>query len=218
METATTETLRVTTVSKADLMNIMWKRSKAAHTATWWGGVTGTPHARLQHGKEAFTSLYGSPEPDMIVFSSCLWDLYAKGEQGQDLQENYLLEYSINLSALMRNISAAAPASTLLVFRTASLLRSWDCDQNAERTFGNNHIAQLNAKGRATLQHHPRWKLMDVEKLTMHSHCSDHLRDSTHLNQHLTWTVLNLYRNMLKGFASSKAHRALKMESSSRWT
>lgn len=109
-------------------------------------------------------------------------------------------------------LQASAPASTLLVFRTASLLRSWDCDANAERTYGNNHIAQLNAKGRTTLHHHPRWKLMDVERLTMHSHCSDHLRDATHLSQHLTWTVLNLYVNMLKGFAAQRAHRSLRSE------
>lgn len=54
--------------------------------------MTGAPHVRLQHGKEAFASMYGRPEPDAIVFSSCLWDLYAKGEQGSDLQEDYLAE------------------------------------------------------------------------------------------------------------------------------
>lgn len=69
--------------------------------------MTGAPHVRLQHGKEAFASLYGRPEPDAIVFSSCLWDLYAKGEQGSDLQEDYLAEYSTNLSELLRNIAVS---------------------------------------------------------------------------------------------------------------
>ena len=103
-------------------------------------------------------------------------------------------------------VQSSAPASTLLVFRTASQLRSSDCDPEKPAEHGNNHIAQMNAKGRAVLRHHPRWKLMDVEKLTLHSHCSEHLRDSTHLNEHFTWTVLNLYVNMLKGFTASKPH------------
>lgn len=124
--------------------------------------------------------------------------------------------FSMEAQRMCFCLQASAPASTLLVFRTASLLRSWECDPNAERTYGNNHIAQLNAKGRAVLHHHPRWKLMDVERLTIHSHCSDHLRDSTHLNEHLTWTVLNLYVNMLQGFASQKAHRFLRSEIGSR--
>ena len=69
--------------------------------------MTGPPYVRLQHGKEAFASTYGRPEPDMVVFSSCLWDLYAKGEQGSDLREDYLVEYAANLSNLLRDIAVS---------------------------------------------------------------------------------------------------------------
>ena len=71
--------------------------------------MTGPPDVRLHHGKEAFASTYGRPEPDLIVFSSCLWDLYAVGEQGSDLREDYLVEYGANLSNLLRDIAVSSP-------------------------------------------------------------------------------------------------------------
>ena len=171
----------------------------------------------------------------VLQHAEWVWEMAAADNQtGVSMRMFMLLALIMRLSSMTRIsdlrhhssksdspcccLQVSAPASTLLVFRTASLLRSWDCDAGSERTYGNNHIAQLNAKARATMRHHPRWRLMDVEMLTIHSHCSDHLRDSTHLHQHLTWTVLNLYRNMLKRFASTKAHRALKTELSNRLT
>ena len=70
-----------------------------------WNGVTGTPEVRLQHGRQTFATTYGRPEPDVIVFGSCLWDLYALGEQGPDLKADYLSLYGSHLSSLLREIA-----------------------------------------------------------------------------------------------------------------
>ena len=72
-----------------------------------WAGVTGSPQDRLQHGKEAFTRRYGKDDPGVITFSSCLWDLYAKGEQGPDLHEDYLNEYGDHLSDILRQLGVS---------------------------------------------------------------------------------------------------------------
>ena len=105
---------------------------------------------------------------------------------------------------LQRNV----PEETMLIYRTGAP-GSWGQCPNKDgspirNAYGElihrNHIEQLNAAARDALQDHPRWHLMDLEALTAGFDCpQDYLRDHVHVDEHVTWNILNIYMNMLWG-------------------
>lgn len=68
----------------------------------WWGGETGAPLERLDHGFKAYSETYGD-NLDVVTFSSNLWDLQRwatyqpESLVGGQLQEQLLVEWTAHL-------------------------------------------------------------------------------------------------------------------------
>lgn len=91
-------------------------------TGPYWGGVTGTPAERLAHGLDAFQEEYGSMAlPDIVIFTSNLWDLQRIGSISQDklvghsIEAHELLAYKLDLSAVLSQIEVSLAKSCLIL-------------------------------------------------------------------------------------------------------
>ena len=93
-------------------------------TGPYWGGVAGTPAERLAHGLNAFQEEYGSmAHPDIVIFTSNLWDLQRIGSMSQDklvghsIEAHELLAYKLDLSAVLSQIEVGLVASCSILRR-----------------------------------------------------------------------------------------------------
>ena len=68
----------------------------------WWGGETGSPLERLEHGFTAYYATYQTPL-DIVTFSSNLWDLQRWSVYNEEalngglIREDLLLEWAAHL-------------------------------------------------------------------------------------------------------------------------
>ena len=97
-------------------------------------------------------------------------------------------------------VQERVPSGTLLIFRTGAAGAWGQCAAEPVdyMHIQKSHIFQLNAAARAVVRRRPRWRVLDVEQMVAQYECPNkYLRDIIHLNTNVTWTVLNLYMNML---------------------
>ena len=80
-------------------------------TGPYWQRITGTPQERLAHGVAVFHQQFGaSASPDVVVFSSKLWDLHRIGGTAQDnfvgqsIDADELAAYGLHLGSILDQI------------------------------------------------------------------------------------------------------------------